>query len=269
MLGKVWSKLGLDWVKFAVSGAVAIVLEVFEFVLVFGVFCCELWGMSELFCAAMVNFLDVIRIGIVGIVLFGVELRFVDDGELLVRGLLVMKGYCNDFVKTVEMVDVDGWLHIGDIVIIDVDGYVCIVDCKKELIINAVGKNMLSANIENLIWVNCLIVGLVVAIGDDWLYVVALVIFDPDVCVVYAACVGCSDALLVALAADLYVYVMVEVGINQVNERLVCVEQVKRFVIIFDSWEPGGDALTPTMKLKCKPIVFWYAAEIDVLYASG
>ena len=107
--------------------------------------------MSELSCAATVNPPEAVRIGTVGKALDGVELRLADDGELLVRGPLVMKGYRNDPEKTAEAIDADGWLHTGDIATIDDDGYVRIVDRKKELIVNAAGKNMSPANIEGTI----------------------------------------------------------------------------------------------------------------------
>ncbi len=104
--------------------------------------------MSELSCAATMNPPEAVRIGTVGTAIKGVELSLADDGELLVRGPLVMKGYRNEPEKTAETIDPYGWLHTGDIATIDADGYVRIVDRKKELIINAAGKNMSPANIE-------------------------------------------------------------------------------------------------------------------------
>ena len=198
--------------RFAATGAAAIDPEALEFVLALGLPCCEMWGMSELTCAATVNPPDAIRIGTVGKALAGVELSIAEDGELLVRGPLVMKGYRNEPEKTAETVDADGWLHTGDIATIDDDGYVRIVDRKKELMINAAGKNMSPANIEGTIKVARPLVGSAVAIGDDRPYVVALITLDPDAAAAFAAAHGLADASPKALADDPAVRAAVEAG---------------------------------------------------------
>ena len=180
VFSKVRARLGLDRVRFAATGAAAIDPDALEFVLALGLPCCELWGMSELSCAATVNPPDAVRIGTVGTALPNAELRLADDGELLVRGPLVMKGYRNDPEKTAETIDDEGWLHTGDIATIDDDGYVRIVDRKKELMINAAGKNMSPSNIEGTVKVGSPLIGSVVAVGDDRPYVVALITLDPD-----------------------------------------------------------------------------------------
>jgi long-subunit acyl-CoA synthetase (AMP-forming) len=268
VLSAIRTRLGLDRVKFAATGAAAIDPEALEFVLALGLPVCELWGMSELSCAATVNPPDAIRIGTVGKALHNAELRIADDGELLVRGPLVMKGYRNEPEKTAEAIDVDGWLHTGDIATIDDDGYVRIVDRKKELMINAAGKNMSPANIEGTIKVACPLVGSAVAIGDDRPYVVALLTLDPDVAAAFAQQHGLADDSAAALAGDAAVRAAIEVGMKEANARLARVEQIKKFVILPEVWEPGGDEVTPTMKLKRKPIAAKYARQIDDLYAS-
>jgi long-subunit acyl-CoA synthetase (AMP-forming) len=268
VLGKVRAALGLDRVRIAASGAAAIDPDALEFVLALGIPCCELWGMSELSCAATMNPPDAIRIGTVGTAIKGVELSLAEDGELLVRGPLVMKGYRNDPEKTAETIDADGWLHTGDIATIDADGYVRIVDRKKELIINAAGKNMSPANIEGTVKVACPLAASAVAIGDDRPYVVALITLDPDVAAAFAAAHGIADTSPAALAADPAIHAAVDAGIKAANERLSRVEQIKKFTILPYVWEPGGDEITPTMKLKRKPIGTKYAAEIEALYAS-
>ena len=223
--------------------------------------------MSELSCAATVNPPDAIRIGTVGTALPGVELRIAGDGELLVRGPLVMKGYRSEPEKTAEAIDADGWLHTGDIATIDADGYVRIVDRKKELMINAAGKNMSPANIEGTIKVSCPLIGSAVAIGDDRPYVAAALTPDPDAPAAFAQQRGLPDASPAALADNPDIRAAIEVGIKEANARLARVEQIKKFVILPDLWEPGGDEVTPTMKLKRRPIAAKYAAQIDALYA--
>ncbi len=267
VLSAIRARLGLDKVRFAATGAAAIDPEALEFVLGLGVPVCELWGMSELTCAATVNPPDAIRIGTVGTALPNVELRIADDGELLVRGPIVMKGYRNEPAKTADAIDADGWLHTGDIATIDGAGYVRIVDRKKELMINSSGKNMSPANIEGTVKVSCPLVGSVVAIGDDRPYVVALLTLDPDAVAAFAKGHGIAAASPSALAADPDVRAAIEVGMKEANARLARVEQVKKFTILPEVWEPGGDEVTPTMKLKRKPITAKYAAQIDALYA--
>lgn len=267
VLGKIRAKLGLDRVRFAASGAAAIDPDALEFVLALGIPCCELWGMSEVSCAATVNPPDAIRIGTVGTALPGVELALAEDGELLVRGPLVMKGYRNEPEKTAETIDADGWLHTGDIATIDGDGYVKIVDRKKELIINAAGKNMSPANIEGAVKVCCPLVGSAVAIGDDRPYVVALLTLDPDLAAAFASQRGIADTSPTALVDDPAVRAAIEAGIAEANTRLSRVEQIKKWTLLADVWEPGGAEITPTMKLKRRPIASKYAEHIEALYA--
>ncbi len=260
------AKLGLDRVRFAATGAAAIDPEALEFVLALGLPCCEIWGMSELSCAATVNPPDAIRIGTVGKALPNAELRIAEDGELLVRGPLVMKGYRNEPEKTADTIDAEGWLHTGDIASIDADGYVRIVDRKKELMINAAGKNMSPANIEGTIKVSSPLVGSAVAIGDDRPYVVALITLDPDAAAAFAQQHGLPDSSPKALADAPAVRAALDEAVAAANQRLSRVEQIKKFAILPDVWEPGGDEVTPTMKLKRRPIAGKYADRIEELY---
>ena len=136
---------------------------------------------------------DELRFGTVGQPLPGVELRLADDGEVLVRGEIVMAGYRNQPEKTAETIDPEGWLHTGDIGSIDEDGYLRIVDRKKELIINAAGKNMSPANIEQQLKQGSPLIGQAMAIGDRRPYNVALIVLDPDACAAFAAQHGLAD----------------------------------------------------------------------------
>ncbi|WP_375498593.1 hypothetical protein [uncultured Jatrophihabitans sp.] len=223
--------------------------------------------MSELTCAVTINPPDAIRIGTVGTAVDAAELRLAEDGELLARGPLVMKGYRGEPEKPAEGIDPDGWLHTGDIATIDADGYVRIVDRKKKLMINAAGKNMSPANIEGTIKVACPLVGSAVAIGDDRPYVVALLTLDPDAGAAFAHTHELTDSSPAALASNPAVRDAVQAGVSDANRRLARVEQVKRFEILPVVWEPGGDKITPTMKIRRRPIAGKYAAEINALYA--
>lgn len=161
----------------------------------------------------------------------------------------------------------DGWLHTGDIFDVDDEGYLRVVDRKKELIINAAGKNMSPANIENTIVAACRMVGVMITIGDGRPYDTALMVFDADSVGPYAAQRG-LDPSPEALASHPDVIAEIAAGVAEGNRKLSRVEQIKRIRILPALWEPGGDEITLTMKLKRKPIHAKYAAEIEELYVS-
>ena len=265
----VLAKLGLDRVEWSISGAAPIAVEVLEYFGALGLPIQELWGMSELSCCVTINPPDDIRPGTVGVAIPGMEVDLAQDGELLVRGPLVMRGYRNDPEKTAEAIDDDGWLHTGDVAQIDDDGYVKIVDRKKELIINAAGKNMSPANIEQRLKASSPLIGQAICIGDRRPYNVALLVLDPDAAAAYASEHGLADGSAATVAADERVREAIGAAVQEANEHLSRVEQIKRFELLDVDWEPGGEELTPTMKLKRKPIAAKYAERIEALYAEG
>jgi long-subunit acyl-CoA synthetase (AMP-forming) len=267
VLSKLRERLGFGELRWALSGAAPIPKETLAFFVGIGIPIAELWGMSELSCAATVIHPRDARLGSVGKLLPGLEGKIAEDGEYLVRGPLVMKGYRKEPAKTAEAIDEDGWLHTGDVVDVDADGYVRVVDRKKELIINAAGKNMSPANIENAILAACDMVGVMITIGDGRPYNAALMVFDADSVGPYAAQHG-LDASPAALAADPEVVARIAAGVAKGNAKLSRVEQIKRFRVLPTLWEPGGDEITLTMKLKRKPIMTKYAGEIEDLYSS-
>lgn len=261
------ARIGLDRVRLALTGASPIAPDALAFVLGLGLPVSEVWGMSETTGAVTLNPPGAVRIGTVGTVVpGGTQIGLAVDGELLVRGPLVMRGYRNDPERTVEAVDADGWLHTGDIATLDDDGYVRIVDRKKELIINAAGKNMSPAAIESTVMVSCPLIGCAVAIGDNRRYVTALLTLDPDAIAAFTATHGLAQRTAVEAADDPLVLAALERGVAAANARLSRVEQVKRYAVLPEPWLPGGDELTPTMKLKRRPIAAKYAEQIDALY---
>jgi long-subunit acyl-CoA synthetase (AMP-forming) len=268
VLSKLREKLGLDKLRWAVSGAAPIPRETLAFFVGIGIPIAEVWGMSELSCVASVSHPSEARLGSVGKLLPGLESKIAEDGEYLVRGPLVMKGYRKEPAKTAEAIDADGWLHTGDILDRDADGFLRIVDRKKELIINAAGKNMSPANIENAIKAACPMIGAMVTIGDARPYNTALLVFDADSVGPHAAGLGLADASPAALASHPEMLAKISAGVAAGNENLSRVEQIKRFRVLPTLWEPGGDEITLTMKLKRRPIAAKYAAEIEELYVS-
>jgi long-subunit acyl-CoA synthetase (AMP-forming) len=141
--------LGFDQSELFVIGAAPTMRDVLGFFAGLGIEICEAWGMSETTAVGAINRPGEVRRGSVGKPIPGAEVKIAEDGELLYRGSNIMAGYRNNPAKTVEAVDADGWLHTGDVARIDDDGYVWLVDRKKELIINAAGKNMSPVNIES------------------------------------------------------------------------------------------------------------------------
>jgi long-subunit acyl-CoA synthetase (AMP-forming) len=268
VLSKLRAQIGLDQLRWAVSGAAPIPKETLAFFVGIGIPIVEVWGMSELSCVASVSHPRDALLGSVGKLLPGLEAKIAEDGEFLVRGPLVMKGYRREPAKTAEAIDADGWLHTGDVLDVDPDGYLRVIDRKKELIINAAGKNMSPANIENTIMAACSMVGAMLAIGDARSYNTALLVFDADSVGPYAAQHGLADASPAALAADPEVIARIAADVAQGNAKLSRVEQIKRFRVLPTLWEPGGDELTLTMKLKRRPIMAKYATEIEELYAG-
>ena len=269
MFANLRAHLGLDQVLAVNVGAAPTPVEVLEFFHAIGVPVAELWGMSETCGAATVNPPGKVKLGTVGPPLPGVEIRLADDGEVQVRGSLIMAGYRNLPEKTAETLDEERWLATGDIGEIDEDGYLRIVDRKKELIINAAGKNMSPASIESHLKAASPLIGQAVAIGDARPYNVALIVLDPEYAPAWAAKQGIDADGVAALAENEQVLAAVQAAVDEANAKMSRVEQIKRFELLPEDWLPGGDELTPTMKLKRRPIADKYEAEIEGLYAKA
>jgi long-chain acyl-CoA synthetase len=255
VFSKIRSLLGLDEVESFLIGAAPTPPEVLEFFLAIGIEICETWGMSETSAMATLNPPGQIRVGTVGPPIPDTEVKLAEDGEIMVRGPQVMKGYRNMPEKTAEALTEDGWLLTGDVGEFDEAGYLRIVDRKKELIINAAGKNMSPANIEAKVKAASPLIAQVVAIGDRRPYNVALVTLDQETLAARGASAG--DETIVEEVAE---------AVAAGNERLSRVEQIKRYAVIAGEWAPGGEELTPTLKLKRRPIERKYESEIEALY---
>jgi long-subunit acyl-CoA synthetase (AMP-forming) len=268
LFSKLRAQLGLDDALAINAGAAPTPLEVLEFLHAIGVPVGELWGMSETCGLGTINPPDRIKLGTVGPPTPGIEIKLDQDGEVLIKADCVMPGYRNLPEKNAEAFTEDGWLRTGDIGELDQDGYLKIVDRKKELIINAAGKNMSPANIESTLKAASPLVGQVAALGNARPYNVALIVLDPDYAPVWAKQNGLSGKSIEELAGEQKVRDAVQAAVDHANAKLSRVEQIKKFTILPEQWEPGGDELTPTMKLKRKPIDDKYADQIEALYAG-
>jgi long-chain acyl-CoA synthetase len=254
--------VGLDECNVAFSGAAPIPVEVIDFLRDIGLEMSEVYGMSEN-TGGMTWEPHLVKSGRVGRAFPDTEVVTAPDGEVLCRGAIVFKGYLNDPERTREALDDDGWLHTGDIGEFDDDGYLRIVDRKKELIITAGGKNISPANLEAALKTIPL-VGQAMAIGDNQPYLVALLTLDPD-----AAAVRFPGRPLADVAADPEVTAEVARAVAEVNERFSRVEHIRRFVLLGEEWLPDSETLTPTMKLKRRGVLSSYGAFVDDMYAGG
>lgn len=256
--------LGLDDLRIAVTSAAPIPVEVLQFFRSAGVPLSELYGMSES-CGPITW--DPVRVkpGTVGRAIPGMEVRLTDDGEVIARGDNVFRGYLNDPERTAEALDADGWLHTGDIGELDDEGYLRIVDRKKELVITASGKNVSPANLEAALRAQPLI-GQACAMGDGEDYMSALLVLDPDVVPAWAASHGATGTTLAELARDPVVLAEVEREVAAANERFSHAEAIREYTVLPDEWLPDSEELTPTMKLKRRGIARKYAREIAALY---
>jgi long-subunit acyl-CoA synthetase (AMP-forming) len=269
MFSKLRAMLGLDQAIAVNVGAAPTPIEVLEFFHALGIELAELWGMSETAGCGSCNRPGEVKLGTVGPASPGVEMKIAPDGELLVRGDCVMLGYRNAPDKTAEALDADGWLHTGDVGSIDEDGYLRIVDRKKEIIINAAGKNMSPANIEARLKSASPLIGQAICIGDGRRYNTALILLDADFAPQWATQQGVEDPSLETLAHDTRIHAAVQAAVEGANQHLARVEQIKKFTILPGDWLPGGDELTPTMKLKRRSIAAKYAAEIEAMYTAS
>ncbi len=258
--------LGLDALRVAVTGAAPIPVEVLQFFRSAGVPLSEIYGLSES-TGAMTWDPVRVRPGTVGRAITGMELRLDDDGEVLGRGANIFRGYLDDPEKTAEALDADGWLRTGDIGEIDADGYLRIVDRKKELIITAGGKNVSPANLEAALKAQPLI-GQACVLGDGEPYIAALLVLDPDVAPAWAANHGIGASSIADLATDSQVLAEIEREVEVANERFSHAEAVRKFRVLGTEWLPDSEELTPTMKLKRRGVVAKYAAEIAELYSG-
>jgi long-chain acyl-CoA synthetase len=258
--------VGLDEVEIAITGAAPLPAEILEWFNAIGVKLAEIYGLSET-CGPLTFTPWANKPGWVGQGAPGMEVKIAEDGEVICRGGNVFQGYLKSPEKTAEAL-IDGWFHTGDIGIMDDEGYVKIVDRKKELIITSGGKNISPANLEAALKM-IPVVGQACAIGDSRKYVSALLVLDPEAAPVWANANGKAGMSLAELAADPDLIAAVQAGVDEVNTRFAQVEQIKKFTLLAEEWLPDSDLLTPTSKLKRRGIHARYAEQIEAMYAGA
>jgi long-chain acyl-CoA synthetase len=259
-------RIGLQEASWLVTGSTTTEPGLLRFFAALGMPVCENWGMSEICGVGTLNDPVTPRIGSVGRALPGTELTLSDDGEILCRGPHLMRGYRNDPEATESTIDGRGWLHTGDIGTVDADGFVAIVDRKKEIIINSSGKNMSPTNIEASVRNSSPIIGQVCCIGDARPFNTALIVLDPEAARAVAAETGHNASRIEDIVEHPAVKAAVESAVEAANRRLARVEQIRRFRVLPDEWPADGRLVTPTLKLRRQEVLRRYRDIIDDLY---
>ncbi len=257
--------VGLDQLVVAITGAAPIPAEILAWFRTIGVPLSEIYGLSE--TTGPVSWEPYrVKPGSVGIAAPGIEVALAEDGEVICRGGNIFRGYLNQPEKTAEVLSEDGWFHTGDIGEIDDEGYLKIVDRKKELIITAGGKNLSPANLEAALKMIPL-VGQACAVGDKRPFVSALVVLDPDVAPQWASSRGIEYTSMEELGRNPMVVAQIETGLRDSMVNFNHAESVKKVTVLGAEWLPDSEVLTPTSKLKRRGIHSRFADEIEAMYS--
>jgi long-chain acyl-CoA synthetase len=250
--------------KQCVTGAAPISPEILEFFWACGVLVLEGYGMTETSTAATLNRIDDFKFGSVGKPFHGVEIKIADDGEVLVKGPNIFRGYYKNEEATRETI-VGGWLHTGDLGRVDEDGFLYITGRKKDIIITAGGKNITPANLENGLK-QSQYVSQAVVYGDRRPYLTAIVTLDPEEIAAYAKehSLGTTDPAELAKRDE--IMALIQSVLDEVNAKVARVEQVKKFTILPHDLTQETGELTPTMKVKRTIVYEKYASVFDAMY---
>lgn len=264
---KLKERLGFDRVRIAYSGAAPISPDVLKFFNAIGLPLVEGYGQTEGTGVTSVSQKGRLKIGKVGQPLPGVQVKIAEDGEILVKGPGIFKGYFRNPEATAETLR-DGWLHSGDVGELDEDGFLKITDRKKDLIITAGGKNIAPQNIENQLKFSPYINDAIV-IGDRRKYLVALIAIDEENVIKYAQDHKIQFSTYASLTQAPEIKQLIQKEVDRVNKTLAQVEQVKKFAIIPKKLYEEDGEVTPTMKVKRKAINEAYKDVIEKLYKGG
>ncbi|MBX3274003.1 MAG: long-chain fatty acid--CoA ligase [Sandaracinaceae bacterium] len=269
ILGGVREKLGLDQLIAAATGAAPISVGTLEFFASLGITIYEGFGMSETTGVATCGTFGKPRFGTVGTALAGVTVKIAEDGEILLKGRNMTRGYLHMPDKTEELIDPEGWLHTGDLGSLDEEGNLRITGRKKDLIITAGGKNVAPAEMEAYIK-QIPGVGQAVVVGDRQAYLAALITLDPEGLPELTSKLGiANDGIAkIAKSAEVKKYLTAQIE-SECNAKVARYQTIKKFEVLPVEFSVEGDELTPTMKIKRNVVNEKYAANIAALYAGG
>jgi long-subunit acyl-CoA synthetase (AMP-forming) len=265
IFNKVKDKLGLDRARMCLTAAAPIGRDTLEFFLSLGIPIYELFGMSETTGPGTLSLPHRYKTGTCGFPLPGTDVKIAQDGEILLKGPHIFKGYYKNEKATKEALDDDGWLRSGDIGEIDEEGYLKITDRKKDIIITAGGKNIAPQVIEGKLKSIPMIEHAVV-IGDQKKYLSALITLNEETLSDLAKTLGVELKDMASMAESDKVKSYIADQIELVNETLSKVEGIKKFTILGNGFTIDTGELTPTMKVKRKFVYGKYSKEIDGLY---
>jgi long-chain acyl-CoA synthetase len=232
-----------------------------------GLLILEGYGLTETVAPATVNRVDHFKFGTVGQVIPGMEARLAPDGELLLKGRGLFRGYYNDPEATAAAIDADGWFHTGDVASIDGEGFITITDRKKDLIVSTGGKNIAPQNIEGMLQALPLISRAVVC-GEGQKYLTALITLDEMECMDFAAKENVSLQNKTVIKQHPQLRQQVEEHIVAVNARLAPYERIQRFTILTEDFTEEGGEITPTLKIRRREIAKKYRSLIEAMYDS-
>ncbi len=265
VLSKVRARFGRR-LRFAISGGAPLARELAEWFHACGVLVLEGYGLTETCAATHVNRPGAFRFGTVGQPVPGVEVAIAADGEVLLRGPTIMRGYFGQPDATADALDAQGYLHSGDIGRVDADGFLAITDRKKDMIVTAGGKNVAPQNLEAMLqkspWIEQAVI-----LGDGRKHLVALIALDVAAATRWAREHGRPDDLA-SLSHDPELRALVEIDVDAVNRKLAKFEAIKRFAILDRELTIEGGELTPTHKVRRKVVEARWASLLDSLYAG-
>jgi long-chain acyl-CoA synthetase len=254
--------------KFFISGGAPLSRRIAHFMSHAGVLICEGYGLTETCAATTVNKPDAIRIGTVGPPIPGTQVRIAQDGEVLIRGRGVMKGYWNNPEATAEVLEPDGWFHSGDIGAVDSEGYLTITDRKKDLIVTAGGKNVAPQNLENALKAAHMLISQVVVLGDRRRFLSALITVHEDVARRLIREAGQPEPPpATPVAEHPVVKSTVDGAVQAFNATLASYETLKKWAVLPVDFTVG-DELTPTLKVRRKHCAQKYKAVLDGFYGD-
>ena len=251
--------------KFFFSGGAALVREHGEFFEAVGLHIIEGYGMTESSPVISVNRVDDYKFGTVGKPIPGIEVKIADDGEILVRGPSVMKGYWNQPEATREAIDNEGWLHTGDLGMIDEDGFLVITDRKKHIFVSSGGKNIAPNHIENL-FLQSRFIDQFVLIGDRRMFLSALIVPDFDMLEEYAQLNNLLYHDVEELVKKPEIYGLVEEEIGQIQKDLATYERIRKFTILSKPLTIENGEITPTLKVRRKAVEEKFKDIIEKMY---
>jgi long-chain acyl-CoA synthetase len=263
--GKLRSALG-GRVRYAVSGGAPLGARLGHFFRGIGLVVLEGYGLTETTAAATVNLPSALKIGTVGRPIPGAAVSIADDGEVLLRGGHVFRGYWNNEAATQDALEPDGWFHTGDLGELDADGYLRITGRKKEIIVTAGGKNVAPAMLEDRLRAHYLISQCMV-VGDQQPFIGCLITLDPDTLPGWAKEKGKTGLTPVELRNDPELLAEIQQAVDDANKAVSKAEAIKRFRVLEVDFTEAGGQLTPTLKLKRNVVLKDFAHEIDALYS--